>query len=169
MKALFVGIRLKREELCALIQALRLSPPAGAPLEPLEPEDIRQALHRLADQGRVMIAGEAMVLEKPMLKLLEMVTGAEDGLAIRGAGEALVLWRWADIYVLGDFPESGACTLTPLQNLQEAREALEDRLTNFNGPLRAENPFDPARQLTVDDPAADSLMSLLRPTQPEIF
>lgn len=154
MNVISVSYRLTRQELSTLLQGLRLGALPGAPLSPVDDVTARRALDQIAQKELAIVAGDAIYVDKLIHGLLQSAVRAKSGISITDNKRTAVLWHSERLFLLGDFPESGDCALTPLPDAAAAREALADEIFRMARPLWAVNVFDPDRRFSVaaDDP-----------------
>ena len=168
MNALTVGYRFSRTELSTLLQALRIGALPGAPLTPVDADAAGEALQRLSDEGMVMLVDGTLYIDRLIDYLLRAAAGSRSAAALTDGKRTLVLWKAERMYLLGDFPEQGDCSLTPLQNAESAQTALADAILRTARPLWAISVSAPERRINVpedsklrDREIACSLMELL--------
>ena len=160
MNAITISYRFSREELCALLQGLRINGLPGAPLTPVDSQVAAKALERLGAEGLVMVADDTLYVDRLIACLLNAAAEARAGVAVTDGSRTAVLWRAEQMLLLGDFPEQGDCALTPLQNEEEALSALADALCRMARPLWAMNLFDQQRRMSVPDDTAQDEASI---------
>lgn len=167
MNAISVSYRFSRQELSALLQALRLNGLPGAPLEPLSPDQAREALADVAGKELGLVAGDTLYVDRVTDLILRSAAQPLDAVAFTDDSRTGVLWRAERLWLLGDFPAQGDCSLTPLEHEEAVRDALGDALCRFVRPLWAANVFDSARRMTLEEQApgdpVEQILALARP------
>lgn len=148
MNDLTVSYRFSRTELSTLLQALRIGALPGTPLKPVDTDTADDILKRFADEGMVMVIDGTLYIDKLIDYLLRAAASSKSAAVVTDARRTVVLWKTDRILLLGDFPEQGDCTLTPLQNETDAHAALADAIFHTSRPLWAINAFAPERQVS---------------------
>lgn len=149
MNALTISYRFSTTELCTLLEATRIGPLPGAPLQPVDAATARETLDRLSGEGMLMVAGETLYIDKRINFLLRAAAGSGAAAAVTDDTRTLVLWRAERLFILGAFSGKDGCALTPLQDAAEAQTALADALHRTLRPLRAANVFNPERRIDI--------------------
>ena len=149
MNAISIGYRFSRPELSTLLQALRVGPLPGAPLEPVDDDTAQRVLQQLSDKELALIAGDTIYVDKLTDFLLRGAAQPTAAVAATDNRYTVVLWDVGPLYILGDFPEHGECTLTPLENREGALAALTDALCRMARPLWFANVFNPDDQAQI--------------------
>ena len=170
MNAIAVGYRFAREELSTLLQALRLGPLPGAPLDPVDEDAAQLVLKQLAEKELALVADGTIYVDRLTNSLLSGASHAKSAVTVTDGQNTAVLWDAGQFYILGEFPAHGDCTVTPLQNLQMAQESFSDALCRLSRPLWCVNaldhsePIELAAQDAVSGQAAASIaLKLLKP------
>ena len=153
MNDITVSYRFTPTELSALLQASGLGALPGAPLYPVEGEAAQAALKQIVEKEMALVVDGTVCLDRLIDCLLRSAAGCDNALVITDSRRTVVLWQAEKLFVLGDFPEAGECSLTPLQDLAMATDALSDALVHMPRPLWAMNAFHVDRHLSV--PADD--------------
>ena len=168
MNAISVSYRFTRQELSALLQALRLNGLPGAPLNPLPPEEAGEALRRISEKGLGLVAEGTLYVDRVIDLMLRSAAQPIAAVAFTDDERVGALWRAERLWLLGDFPQEGECALTPLENEAAVRDALGDALCRFRRPVWAVNAFDQRRRTTLEDQDGSpdpvpALMALILP------
>ena len=156
MNAISVGYRFSREELSTLLQALRIGALPGAPLNPVDQDTAERILQRLTDEGMAVFADGTLYVDKLIGYLLRATAGAASAAALTDGSRTAVLWVTDQMFVLGDFPASGECSLTPLQDAEAALSALTDMVCRLPRPLWGVSVFDTDRSVDVPENSLQS-------------
>ncbi|MBQ8088425.1 MAG: hypothetical protein IJ234_08405 [Clostridia bacterium] len=130
MNAESIGYRYEPIELATLLAILRLPNPPDAPLPELTEALAQNAAEELIEAGIVLSAGEGYGVNRLNALLLSNAAHCRYHVTARAADRTVVLWRGSALFVLGEFPKSGAITLTPIRDAAAARRALQDALNH---------------------------------------
>ncbi len=137
MKPEAVGYRYSRAELSALMRMMGISAyPGFTPDAPNEAAH-NAAIASLAESG-LATAGDTVYVDRITALILSAMHRRTGSIAITAQNRNLALIRSEIMYILADFPQLGACTLTPLERAKDIAAPLHAAMNRLSYPILIE-------------------------------
>lgn len=134
-----IGYRYSRDELATLMLLLKIPSLPGLTPWPLDEDTYQRSLSGLMAAGIAAGNQEQVFIDRLSTLLLRSIANAEQWLCIRSETRDTLLYKTPRLCILADIPRRGACTLTPLQQSQDAESPLKEALERHSAPVTLES------------------------------